>query len=434
MKTKSFSWLCIAVSISAVCAVSQYSGAAGPADKSDIRYSEKLMKNRDLQQLGEKLFFDKNLSTPPGQSCAACHAQEVGWTGPDEEVNKGGGVYPGAVHGRFGNRKPNSSAYANMSPQLHRAKIKGSMQFIGGNFWDGRATGEKLGNPAADQAQGPFLNPLEQSNADAKAVAAKACRADYAPLLKKVASRIWSISDICSDENASRAYDIIAIAIASFEGSDKVNMFSSKYDYYLKGRAGLTLEEKKGLALFEGKAKCAQCHTSRPGPRGEPPLFTDFTFDNTGIPRNPRNPFYKMPVEFNPDGEQWVDPGLAGFLKDQTGYAKYADANFGKHQVPTLRNVDKRPNPRFVKAYGHNGFFKSINEVVHYYNTRDVLPRPESVTSPNPGVNCRPAPEVSGNINKTDMGNIGLSREDEDAILAFLKTLSDGYNPSGSPK
>ena len=111
------------------------------------------------EQLGKSIFFDTDLSINGNQACAACHTPEVGWTGPDSALNVDGAVYEGSISGRFGNRKPPSSAYATHSPILHYVIKKKAALFIGGNFWDGRATGEKLGNPAADQAQGPFLNP-----------------------------------------------------------------------------------------------------------------------------------------------------------------------------------------------------------------------------------------------------------------------------------
>ena len=113
----------------------------------------------DKEQLGKLIFFDQNLSVNANQSCATCHAPNAGWTGPNAAINSHGSVYEGSVPGRFGNRKPPSAAYATQSPILHVDK-KGL--FTGGNFWDGRATGERLGNPTAEQAQGPFLNPLEQ--------------------------------------------------------------------------------------------------------------------------------------------------------------------------------------------------------------------------------------------------------------------------------
>jgi cytochrome c peroxidase len=101
--------------------------------------------------------------------------------------------------------------------------------------------------------------------------------------------------------------------------------------------------------------------------------------------------------------------------------------NMGKQKVPTLRNVDKRPSPSFVKAYAHNGYFKTLESIVHFYNTRDVLP--VCTDTGIPGVDCWPAPEVASNVNVAELGNLGLTAAEETAIVAFLKTLSDGYRP-----
>jgi len=403
---------------------------SGQTDSTSILDIGYLLNNKDLQAFGKKLFFDTNLSAPEGQSCAVCHGPEVGWTGPDEQVNKTGGVYSGAVHERYGNRKPNSSAYASLSPAFHASvREDGKIIFAGGNFWDGRATGYKLGNPAADQAQGPFLNPVEQNVADAKSLVEKVIRSDYASLFRKVGADIWNEKDICSSDDVNLQFGIIGIAIAAFENSDKVNEFSSKYDYYLKGKAKLTSREQEGLELFKGKGLCANCHLLESVKKGIPPLFTDFTFDNLGLPKNPQNPWYSMDTAINKDGMNWIDPGLADFLKEMPQYAMFAEENFGKHQVPTLRNVDKRPSPGFIKCYGHNGYFKSLDEIIHFYNTRDVLPSDDAVSDPKPGINCWPKPEVTANMNRDELGNLGLSSEEEAAIVEFLKTLSDGYVP-----
>jgi cytochrome c peroxidase len=390
---------------------------------------DNLLNNVDLQVFGEKLFFDTNLSNPAGQSCAACHSPETGWTGPDEFINKTGGVYPGAVHERFGNRKPNSSAYATLSPVFHAFIEDGEVIFAGGNFWDGRATGLILGNPAADQAQGPFLNPVEQNIPDAKTLIDMVCRSEYATLFKKVGDEIWKVPDICSSNDVNLQFGIIGIAIAAFEHSATVNPFTSKFDYYLKGKVKLTEKELKGLELFKGKGKCADCHVMETGKDGMPPLFTDFTYDNLGLPRNPQNPWYLMDTAFNKEGKEYVDPGLADLLKQMPQYAMYAEENFGKHRVSTVRNVDKRPSPEFVKSYGHNGFFKSLEEIVHFYNTRDVLPSTEEVPDPKPGINSWPPPEVPKNMNLTELGDLGLTSDEESAIVEFMKTLSDGYIP-----
>jgi cytochrome c peroxidase len=379
--------------------------------------------------LGEKLFFDTALSRPPGQSCAACHGPGVGFTGPDEDINKGGAVYEGAAHGRFGNRKPPSAAYAD-APALGTRKEDDDTVFFGGSFWDGRATGGRLGSALAEQALGPFLNPLEQNLPDGAAVVAKVCAGPYASLLRDVVRKEKGIEDPCAPGNASAVYDAIGLSIAAYETSSRTQPFSSRYDRFLAGKAELDEQEKLGLRLFAGKAKCSSCHPHRPGPRGEPPLFTDFTYDNLGLPPNPANPFYAMGPEYNPAGPAWKDEGLGGFLETQPQYARYAQENLGKFKVATLRNVALRPSHAFVKAYGHNGVFKSLPEVVHFYNTRDVLPACGSVRAPKPGSNCWPAPEEPRNLEHDNSGKLGLTAAEEAAIVAFLETLSDEPPPA----
>src|SRR5674476_1345405 len=125
------------------------------------------------EQLGKAIFFDQNLSLNRNLACASCHGAAVGFTGPDSLINLHGAVYEGSIAGAFGNRKPPSSAYTTMSPILH-VDQKGA--WVGGNFWDGRATGAQLGSAAADQDQRPFLNPKERARTS-RATAAAAPRA-----------------------------------------------------------------------------------------------------------------------------------------------------------------------------------------------------------------------------------------------------------------
>jgi cytochrome c peroxidase len=321
---------------------------------------------------------------------------------------------------------------------------------LGGNFWDGRSTGWKLGNPAADQAQGPFLNPAEQALPSAAELVARVCKSSYAKLFRDV----WR-ADACT--NVKKGFDSIALSIAAIEGSTTASSFSSKYDWYRQGNAMLDDQEQKGLALFQDKGKCFKCHVMN-GAQGAAagPLFTDFTFDNLGIPRNPENPFYKMDQvlidgqPLNPLGAEWVDQGLGEFLKvlsqdsawraqpyvtpalqgmSDAMLASLAQINHGKHKVPTLRNVDKRRMPTFVKAFGHNGYFKSLQSIVHFYNTRDVLPPCTSARTDVEALaaKCWPAPEVSQNLNTSEVGNLQLTDEEEVAIVAFLGTLSDEW-------
>jgi cytochrome c peroxidase len=372
------------------------------------------------ERLGKMIFFDKNLSHNENQSCAACHAPEAGWTGPTSKVNKHGSVYEGSKPGRFGNRKPPSAAYATQSPVLYYDSNEDL--FIGGNFWDGRATGEKLGNPAADQAQGPFLNTQEQALFLPADVIDKICTGIYTKLYLKVCG-----AKACNKSHVNKSYDCVGLAIAAYEASPEVNKFSSKFDVVMAGQAKFTKKEKKGFNLFTGKGQCSLCHIAE-GIGDSPALFTDYTFDNIGVPKNPENPFY-IQIDVNPQGEDWIDLGLGEFLLSRPDYIDFADTRYGKQKVPTLRNVDKRPYPGFVKAYGHNGYFKSLKRIVHFYNTRDILPQcPTDMTDREAEkANCWPKPEVALNMNTDELGNIGLTDAEEDAIVAFMETLSDGY-------
>jgi cytochrome c peroxidase len=393
------------------------------------------------EQLGRQLFFD-NIASPQWQSCATCHAPRAGWTGSVGGANVHGSVYRGAVPTRFGNRKPPSSSYATFSPVFHYDADLGG--FVGGSFWDGRATGERLGNPAADQALGPFLNPVEQNMPSKAAVCEHVAESKYAALFEQV----WGAGSLdCSPSGVEAMYDGVGLSIAAYEASTEVSPFNSRFDDYWRAclaagndeeACGLAEGEKEVLdpdgiltdQEFEGLVEfgeyCSPCHTStEPGPGGVPPLFTNFTFSNVGTPRNPENPFYGMDDEYldsgepiNPAGADWIDYGLGDFLRTRPAWAGMAVLHDGKHKVPTVRNVDKRPGRGFVKAYLHNGVLKSLKEVVHFYNTRDVASEGWA------------PPEVPYNVNRNllegkPLGNLELSGEAEDAIVAFLRTLSD---------
>jgi cytochrome c peroxidase len=383
-----------------------------------------------VEQLGKKLFFDK-ISEPGWMSCSACHAPRTGFTGPIAGINQHGAVYRGAVPQRFGNRKPPSAAYATLSPIFHFDDDEGL--FIGGNFWDGRATGMALGNPASDQARGPFLNPVEQNMPSREAVCQDVADSKYASLFEVV----WGVGSLdCSAAGIELTYNRIAMSIKEYEASSEVNQFSSKYDLWLAGMADLTEQEAWGMELFNGKAMCSACHVSE----GNAPLFTDFTFDNLGVPRNPENPFYRMDEVYlddgsaiNPEGSDWVDPGLGGFLAVQMinpDWMAMADENMGKHKVPTLRNVGKGFGDD-GGAFTHNGYFKGLKSVVHFYNTRDVkdvCPDPFTLLRDALAMDCWPEPEVAQNVNTDELGDLGLTDAEEDAIVAFMRTLADEFS------
>lgn len=360
---------------------------------------------------------------------------------PNDGDDLSGGIYEGSVHDRFGNRKPPSTVYNVFAPVFSLVDDV----FVGGNFWDGRATGWRLGTPAADQAQGPFLNPVEQALSDGEIVVDRVCHSPYTVVFRW----FWGNSACLHPE---QGYDAVAYSIAAFETA--AGPFSSKYDAYLAGEATLSPVEEYGLELFDGAALCSNCHILDTPTGLDGPLFTDFTYDNLGVPRNVSNPFYLMSDVYvdgqaiNPLGFDWIDPGLGGFLEQlsldnewrsqpevpdsmlqlsDSELSDLAEASWGAHKVPTLRNVALRPFPSFVKSYTHNGYFKTLAGLVHFYNTRDVLETcdgdfPEDVAL---DLNCWPAPEVAGTVNTEEMGDLGLSPADEAALVAFLETLSD---------
>jgi cytochrome c peroxidase len=423
---------------------------------------------QQVELLGKLLLYDKHLSVNRNEACTLCHMPETGFTGPVSELNRTTAAYPGSVRTRFSNRKPQTHSYAPLAPVLHFDRDKGDM--VGGNFWDMRATGRRLGNPAAEQAQGPPTNPVEMGLPDIACAVYRASQRPYRGMFEQVWGKqafaiAWpgNVEQVCNTPGpppnadplpvhlsprdrglASATFDQMAQSIAGYESSAEVTPFSSKYDAVQGGKVKFTAQEEAGYALFRGKARCNECH--RDGGPGEEPMFTDFTASNIGTPANPRLPFYAENRPYaqgyapNPAGRSYVDGGVGIFLEGggvlsrpsavDARWAGQAKDNMGRMRVPTLRNVDKRPYPAFVKAYGHNGYFTSLKAIVHYYNTRDTLARCKP-NDPGEGTTCWPAPETTQNMNTSKMGRLGLTDAEEDAIVAFMQTLTDGYRAPG---
>jgi cytochrome c peroxidase len=371
-----------------------------------------------VQQLGKQIFFDARLSEPMGvQSCASCHAPEVGFSGFGDIPTGGAasasgfkrgfvaGIGEGAVIGAFGRRKPPTAAYATLVPVMD---FDGE-EFTGGLFWDGRATGLRLGSTAAEQALGPFLADKEQNHPGPASVLAKLkSNRSYLALWK--AAFGTSEIDLSNETAVLSNYDKIGLAIDAYEGSPEVNQYSSKFDAFQAGRYTMTAQEAQGMALFNNEAGCNDCHKQLGGNRNRPfvagELFADFAYHNIGVPQNPNNP----------GGNLAPDPGLAGFLatSDNLTWRAQATANFGKFRTPTLRNVGK------AQRFMHNGVFSSLEEVVHFYNTRDV---------PGAGWNGVPwgRPEYAPTMDAGALGNLGLTPAQEAAVVAFMRTMDDGY-------
>ncbi|WP_264521396.1 cytochrome-c peroxidase [Flavobacterium sp. N1994] len=333
----------------------------------------------EKNQVGKAIFFDTNLSNPIGQACASCHAPEKGFSDPANNA-----ISQGILTNNFGNRNAPSLSYTIFSPSRYYNAIDET--FVGGLFLDGRSTSLQ------EQFIHPLLNPLEMNNTSVHDVAEKIKQAIYFPKLTSIYGTLQSDIEILN---------AVADAVASYEKSREVNSFTSKFDYYSRQMISFTEDEKKGLALFAGKAQCANCHILDEDENTGKVLFTDFTYDNIGVPKNQTNPFYTQPTSINPAGNNYIDLGIGALV----GQAQHN----GKFKVPTLRNI------AITGPYFHNGSFSTLKQVIHFYNTRDL----------NTG-EFGPA-EVPQNVNTEELGNLQLTAEEEYQLEKFLETLTDHY-------
>lgn len=433
-----------------------------------------------IESLGKNVFFDTTLSTPRGkQACASCHDATRGWTFPNATVNRTTVAAPGAVSGAVGSIKTPPNAYASLYPdfQFSALPVPFIAPWLGGNFWDGRAEGcgetagpcpvgkgvvsatikpsdlpaskrgiyAKYLGPTADQALNPFPNPVEQ-NIPIDQVCNVVKLGKYGGLYR---AAYGEAIDCSAYPAASPAYltsfKRIAVALAAWQSSSEVNSFSAKRDRALRQEKDrqfplrqFTRQENLGHDLFYGIASdlnparpdgsvpngsCNACHNGVPV--GETPdpvngtakheLYTDSRFHNIGVPFNPAIPGV-------PFGSK---TGLAAHVPNGQGVVP------GLFKTPTLRNASKGLGGGFTKAFTHNGWFKTLEGLVHFYNTRDVLPRCAArVTTEVEALRygCWPAPEFA-NPAIGVVGNLGLNKEQELAIVAYVKTLSDTITP-----
>jgi len=445
-----------------------------------------------VETLGQLMNFDRNMSPERNQACSSCHMPYAGFSGPIPSVNLTMIAYPGTVHFRAGKRTAQRYTYSPFFPVLQFNQVQGL--FFGGNFWDSRATGFLLRNPDAEQAQHPPVDTQEMGFPDTACVAFRLSHAVYRPLFEEVWGKgSFDINfppnteEICATPGgaavfggsatpialspgdrtrANVVYDHWGQSVDSYEQSVQVSAFSSKFDAFVKGNYTLTADEMAGYNLFKGKGNCNSCHvdgrgtTLKPGQTdtstiatANPPLFTCFGSANEGLPLNPRDAFYYQttPDSFgftgNPLGFGYRDLGMGTFLRSGFGSApnpnvawrKLAPTVDGQFQVSSARNVamappqcptTEAPGPYFQKEFFHNGYIKSLKQLVHFYNTRDKLRFPVTSGHCPPGktekVDCWPHPEVLNNIDMTT-GDLGLTDEEENQIVAFLQTLTDGF-------
>jgi cytochrome c peroxidase len=321
----------------------------------------------DLQKLGMHLYNDKNMSLYQNQSCRTCHHHLAGFADLKNHLNPYTSVVSTGSDGvSKGGRNAPTSAYAGFSPPLEL--VNGA--YVGGLFWDGRADGSVLGDPLAEQAQGPPLNLVEMAMPSKDAVIAVIRTSTYVNLWYKVFGNN-SLVDI------NEAYNNFGRAIAAYERSADVTKFTSKFDV---AQNQFTAAENSGLALFQ--VRCAGCHSTTAAFGAPAALFTNYQYANIGVPANPLVP-------------SGPDLGLGGFLGDSS--------QDGKFKVPTLRNI------AMSAPYSHNGSFPTLDKMMDFLND------PNSVD-----------PEANINIDPV-VGTFNLTPDQVQDIIAFLHTLTDDY-------
>ena len=357
-------------------------------------------------RIGELAFKDPSLSASGRLSCQSCHDPAFGHgPSPFNVITAGPVALGGADLSQPGGRAVPSINYLRFNKAFHFAK-DGTP--TGGFFWDGRA------QSLADQAGGPLLNPAEMANASKQDVVAKLARASYAEPFRALFG-----ADVFDDPEAAYARLVYAITQYQLEDPDFAP-FSSKFDAFQNGHAEFTAQELRGLALFNAPSKgnCAACHSSLPAD-GHPALFTDFSYDNLGLPRNAAIPANTDPAH--------VDLGLCQSSALLGGQRPDLCGSF---KVPSLRNVARK------HCLFHNCAFTDLVQAVRFYVSRDTQPQawyPLDAQGQVVAYNDVPA-KYRRYVNTAEApydrrpGQApALSETEIEDLVAFLSTLSDGW-------
>jgi cytochrome c peroxidase len=391
-----------------------------------------------MAKLGKDIFFDTSLSSSGKMACASCHSPDHAYGPPNDGPVMLGGpdlMLPGirAVPSlTYLERQPEFSIgpddplneNVDLAKQAELGKTAVRAEKIatqtaqsanivpqGGLFWDGRAHTLQM------QASGPLLDPREMDGGSNEIIAEKLRNAPYARKFAALfGERIFKNTKLLVDE-ALFAVGRYQIEEPSF------HLYTSKYDYWLEGKARLSEAEMRGLRLFNDpeKANCAGCHTSQPTRDGLPPRFTDTQYEALGTPRN-----LALADTKDPD---YFDLGVCGPIRkdiaDQTQFC-------GMFKTPTLRNTALR------RTFLHNGVYHTLQEVMDFYNFRDTNPEkvyPVGADGKVQKYNDIPA-QYHANVDVNDppfnrqLGETpAMTDQDETDIIAFLKTLNDGYKP-----
>jgi len=348
--------------------------------------------------LGKALFHDKALSANRTQACATCHMPQAGFV--DRNDVKGSPVSRGDDGKSFGDRNAPSAGYAALTPAFYR-DAQGN--YVGGQFWDGRASALE------DQAAGPPLNPMEMGMADDRAVAARIAEN---PAYVAAFTALFG-ADVLEDPQ--KTFRATTEAIAAFERTPDFAPFDSRYDRYLRGQETLTEQEELGRTLFFSSqfANCSLCHDlkGRDG-RLETSVFSSHQYFNIGVPVN------VTARKINGVQPDYVDIGLAA-----NPVVDGDPKQRGKFKVPSLRNV------AVTGPYMHNGVFSDLRTVILFYNKYNSKKKSRQI---NPETGQRWAePEIADTIDREKLETgPGLDDKRVDALVAFLKTLTDKrYEP-----
>jgi cytochrome c peroxidase len=452
-----------------------------------------------IETLGELMNYDQNISPNRNEACASCHMPYAAFSGPIPSVNLTMIAYPGTVHFRAGKRTAQRYTYAPFFPVLQfneeQALFFGGNFWDSratGYLLRNPDAHQAQGPPVDTQEMGfPDTACITFRLSQAKyrplfeeVFGKGSFDINFPPETEQIchtpggaAAFGGSATPVpLSPEDRTKSnqvYDHWGQSLDAYEQSVQVSAFSSKFDAFLKNKYTMTPDEMAGYELFRGKGNCNSCHldgrSTAPAPTAPAsedtgvaalvtPLFTCFGSANEGLPLNPRNAFYYQttPDHFgftgNPYGFAYRDLGLGTFLRSGFGTWPNPNASWipqaptvdGQMQVSSARNVamtppqcptTEAPGPYFQKEFFHNGYIKSLKQLVHFYNTRDKQGYAYPVTSGHcpkgttERVDCWPMPEVKNNIDMTT-GNLGLTDKEEDQVVAFLQTLTDGFTRS----
>ena len=376
-----------------------------------VRYPQVAAQLSASAAVGKRIFFDASLSASGRMSCASCHSPQHAYGPPNGLAVQRGGV---DLH-QAGTRSVPSLRYLTFTPLFSRHFYTPASEDSEDEGPTGGFTRDGASASLHQQAAMPLLHANEMANPNERAVVTKIQHGAYAQEFAQVfGANIFSRTD--------QAFNDIGLALEAFQKEDvSFHPYTSKFDAVMAGHDKLTLQEIRGYALFNNpqKGNCAKCHVDTPGPGGRPAAFTDYSFAALGVPRNPEIPA-------NRDAH-YFDLGLCGPYRNdlvhETGYC-------GMFKTPTLRNVATRT------AFFHNGRFHRLEDVMHFYVERDTHPWKwyPTVAGSLDEFDDLP-PGYRDNIDHTDApldrpkgGSPALNEVEIRDLIAFLKTLNDGYS------